>query len=285
MYRPRNPRASPLFQLFETNYETVKAVWEERFERQYGFWQGRWDRAVAAYLDCGLFESGFAIVRCPVCKAQYHVAFSCRCRGLCPSCKPAPTGALAKEGAKHAAIFSELLQHQILVDMPHAQWVFSIPKMLRPYFSLPARAFRRPRNARLRDRPRDDGCRHRGARRPARNGRRHLDVWVLIKMESAPIPYVDPHKAELVFRHKLLRLLRDRDLISEERINLLLSWRHSGFSVHNHTTVYPGDTEGLHRLACSSGDLLDRDRAATVRCPTRTFWSAFPSRRDYPRAR
>ena len=37
MYRPRNPRASPLFQLFETNYETVKAVWEERFERQYGF--------------------------------------------------------------------------------------------------------------------------------------------------------------------------------------------------------------------------------------------------------
>ncbi|GMR22361.1 MAG: hypothetical protein BMS9Abin37_0706 [Acidobacteriota bacterium] len=86
MYRPRNPRASPLFQLFETNYETVKAVWEERFERQYGFWQGRWDRAVAAYLDCGLFESGFAIVRCPVCKAQYHVAFSRRCRGLCPSC-------------------------------------------------------------------------------------------------------------------------------------------------------------------------------------------------------
>ena len=123
MYHPRNPRASPLFQLFETNYETVKAVWEERFERQYGFWQGRWDRAVAAYLDCGLFESGFAIVRCPVCKAQYHVAFSCRCRGLCPSCS-----------AKRAAIFSELLQHQILADMPHAQWVFSIPKMLRPYF-------------------------------------------------------------------------------------------------------------------------------------------------------
>jgi len=116
MYRPRNPRASPLFQLFETYYETVKAVWEERFERQYGFWQGRWDRAVAAYI-------GFAIVRCPVCKAEYHVAFSCRCRGLCPSCS-----------AKRAAIFSELLEHRILADVAHAQWVFSIPKMLRPYF-------------------------------------------------------------------------------------------------------------------------------------------------------
>jgi hypothetical protein len=65
-----------------------------------------------------------------------------------------------------------------------------------------------------------------------------------------PIPYVDTHKTELVFRHKVLRLLRDKDLITEERIELLLSWRNSGFSVHNHTTVYPNDTEGLHRLAC-----------------------------------
>jgi hypothetical protein len=30
-----------------------------------------------------------------------------------------------------------------------------------------------------------------------------------------PIPYVDTHKAELVFRHKTLRLLRDKDLITE----------------------------------------------------------------------
>ena len=29
-----------------------------------------------------------------------------------------------------------------------------------------------------------------------------------------------------------------------------MSWRDSGFSVHNHSTVYPADTEGLHKLAC-----------------------------------
>ena len=63
---------------------------------------------------------------------------------------------------------------------------------------------------------------------------------------SDPIPYVDTHKAEFVFRHKILRFLLDRGLITQERIDLLLSWRHSGFSVHNHTTVYPSDTEGLH---------------------------------------
>ncbi len=65
-----------------------------------------------------------------------------------------------------------------------------------------------------------------------------------------PVPYVDAHQAELLFRHKLFALLRDRGLISEQRIDMLLSWRHSGFSVHNHTTVYPADTEGMHKLAC-----------------------------------
>ena len=31
-------------------------------------------------------------------------------------------------------MFSDLLQNKILADVPHAQWVFSIPKMLRLYF-------------------------------------------------------------------------------------------------------------------------------------------------------
>ncbi len=57
IYHPRNPRASPLFQLFETHYETVKSVWEERFERRYGFWRGLYDTTVARYLDCGLLET------------------------------------------------------------------------------------------------------------------------------------------------------------------------------------------------------------------------------------
>ena len=33
--------------------------------------------------------------------------------------------------------------------------------------------------------------------------------------------------AEELFRHKVLRLLRRKDLLSQERLELLLSWRHS----------------------------------------------------------
>jgi hypothetical protein len=57
-YRPRNPRASSLYQLLETHFETLKRLWEERFERRYGFWRACWDSAVFSYLDCGRFESG-----------------------------------------------------------------------------------------------------------------------------------------------------------------------------------------------------------------------------------
>ena len=47
VYRPRDPRKTPLFRLLETHYEAVKLAWEERFETRYGFWQGCWDDAVA----------------------------------------------------------------------------------------------------------------------------------------------------------------------------------------------------------------------------------------------
>ena len=45
-----------------------------------------------------------------------------------------------------------------------------------------------------------------------------------------PIPYVDTHKAELAFRHKLLRLLRDRDLISERNMSTTLRHSQAAFS-------------------------------------------------------
>ncbi len=64
-----------------------------------------------------------------------------------------------------------------------------------------------------------------------------------------PVPYIDPHAAELLFRHKIIQLLKTQGILSDERIELLLSWRHTGFSVDNSITVYPSDEQGLERLA------------------------------------
>jgi hypothetical protein len=86
----------------------------------YGFWRGFTDKAVGGYLDCGILDNGFARVRCGACRAEFLVAFSCKGRGLCPSC-----------AAKRAAALAAFLEEEVLADVSHAQWVFSIPKMLR----------------------------------------------------------------------------------------------------------------------------------------------------------
>ena len=67
--------------------------------------------------------------------------------------------------------------------------------------------------------------------------------------EWAPVPYVDPSSAEQLFRHKIIRLLQRAGLLDEDRTRLLLSWHHSGFSVHNLVTVPAGDGRALEALA------------------------------------
>ena len=67
--------------------------------------------------------------------------------------------------------------------------------------------------------------------------------------EWVPLAYVDESAAELLYRHKVMRLLQDVGLLTEERTELLLSWRHSGFSVHNRVRVEPEDQPAVERLA------------------------------------
>ncbi len=50
-------------------------------------------------------------------------------------------------------------------------------------------------------------------------------------------------------RHKVFKILKKHGLLSDERIELLMSWKRTGFSVDNSITVYPSDTAGLERLA------------------------------------
>jgi hypothetical protein len=65
-----------------------------------------------------------------------------------------------------------------------------------------------------------------------------------------PVPLVDTDAAERLFRHKVLKLLKQEGLLTEERLELLLSWRHhTGFSVDASVKVEPEDGPGLERLA------------------------------------
>ena len=63
-----------------------------------------------------------------------------------------------------------------------------------------------------------------------------------------PVPYIDTHAAEILFREKVFRLLQEHDLLSDECIKILRSWRWSGFSIDNDVFLYPTDTQALETL-------------------------------------
>jgi len=79
-------------------------------------------KAFAKYLECGIFAHGFALARCGDCGHDFLVAFSCKGRGVCPSCN---TRRMA-ETAAH-------LTDHVFPRLPVRQWVPSVPKRLR-YF-------------------------------------------------------------------------------------------------------------------------------------------------------
>ena len=77
-------------------------------------------RELRGYLDCGLLERGFARVACRGCKTEILVAFSCRGRGLCPSC----TTRRMHDTAAH-------LVDRVLPWVPVRQWVITFPRRVR----------------------------------------------------------------------------------------------------------------------------------------------------------
>ncbi len=241
----------------EAHYETVKGVWEERFERIYGFWRGFVDDVVDAYLDCGRFEAGFARVKCSDCGDEFLVATSCQKRGFCPSC-----------GAKRAAAFAAFLVDEVLEPVGHSMWTFALPKMIRPYFihhprlrsKLCRAAFETLQEMMAIAAIGSDGFRtgmvavmatagdllnhnaHVHAIVP-RGGWDESGAWV-------PVPYIDNDVAEKLFRGKVLAFLTREGLLSDERVRLLMGWNHnSGFSVDDSVRIEPEDKKSMERMA------------------------------------
>ncbi|NMC61576.1 MAG: transposase, partial [SAR324 cluster bacterium] len=163
------------------------------------------------------------------------IAFSCKKRGICPSC-----------AAKRAVLFAEHLASEVLKPVPHRHVTWSIPKIIRPYFKY--------------DR--------------ANNGILYSAAWSTVKEmyqalvpNSLPgaamvlqtsgealrfnphlhslvtdgaftndgtfhkLPYFSNEKFTEVFAVKVLSLMHRAGLIDMDRIELINTWEHSGFSV------------------------------------------------------
>jgi ribosomal protein S27E len=81
-YARHRPEQTLLYQLVEAHYPAFLAAREAAGRPLPKYVQGEFD----AYLKCGRFEHGFLRVQCEQCHAEKLVAFSCKGRGICPSC-------------------------------------------------------------------------------------------------------------------------------------------------------------------------------------------------------
>jgi hypothetical protein len=123
VYRPRNPQATDYYRCVQDHLEPFIQVYEERFERTYGFFRPYLQKVICRHLDCGDLHNGFARVKCKDCSHEYLLAFSCKRRHFCPSCHQ-----------KRVVEFGEWLCANVLKRVPHRHFVFSLPKILRRYF-------------------------------------------------------------------------------------------------------------------------------------------------------
>jgi hypothetical protein len=123
VYRPRNAQASPLYRLVEDHFEQLERVWDERYDREHGFWRPVVRRVVEQFLDCGDLRCGFARLWRPTCRKDLLLPYSCRRRCFCPSCHQ-----------KRALLFAEHIDQEVLGGLPVRQYVVTIPKMLRLCF-------------------------------------------------------------------------------------------------------------------------------------------------------
>jgi len=123
VYRPRHPERTAFYRVLFHYFDRFLAEYESRFEKQYGYLRPIIKEVVERYLDCGNPRCGFARIRCPDCQAEHLLMFSCRTRGFCPSCH-----------AKRLEEWGEWMREELLLDVPHRQVVFTIPKMLRIFF-------------------------------------------------------------------------------------------------------------------------------------------------------
>ena len=63
------------------------------------------------------------------------------------------------------------------------------------------------------------------------------------------MPKTDLTPLEEIFRAKVLKMLKAEGKIGDAFINNLMSWNHTGFSVHNGVRIARDDEEGKQNLA------------------------------------
>ena len=254
-YRQRHPERTPFYQCLEDYWEEFKESYRNFYERDYGSLRPVVDKTVDRFSECGIFRHGFARIRCPECRQEYLLAFSCKTRYFCPSCQ-----------AQRVAAFVEWITGEILQEVPHRQLVWTIPKVLRPTFRRDRKLLGELSRAAWRSL-----CQYFGHALgcdsvPAAifaiqtygdqlNWHPHLHslladgAWGKSNGAFQPIAWLDADILSSAFRQQVLAMMVSKRRLSAEFAQNISNWRHSGFQVHCGPPVEADHPQALERLA------------------------------------
>ena len=119
-YERRRPEKTPLHKIISENLASWLG-WRDEAERPV---PGYVEEELRGYLECGILCFGFGRALCTGCGQGFVIAFSCKGRGVCPSCN-----------GRHMAQTAAHLVDHVIPPVPVRQWVISVPKRLRGFLA------------------------------------------------------------------------------------------------------------------------------------------------------
>ncbi len=256
LYHPKQPALSPLWRILNNHYEIYEQMYDKKFKNKYGFFRPVINEVVYEYLRCGDLKEGFARVRCKDCDHESLLAFSCKGRWFCPSCH-----------SKKVINFGSLLKESILYPVPHRQYVFTIPIMLRIYFKHDRGLltklchcayeslliFLRHLTGLQNGIPGLVMTIHTFGNYPDKL-HPHLHALVTDGLFNKNgtfyvMPKADLKTLEEIFRARVFTMLKEEKKLTDTIITKLMKWKHSGFSIDNSIRISRYDEKGREAVA------------------------------------
>ncbi|MES9858985.1 MAG: transposase [Sedimenticola sp.] len=262
VYQRRRPARTTTYQVVQHHLETW-LVNQREANPDYDPIPQHVERDLRKFLECGILAYGCARARCDECGEDYLIAYSCKGRGICPSCN-------TKRMAETAA---HLVDH-LFPQVPVRQWVITLPKRLRYYLLQDAELTGRVLQVGLRviERTLREQCP--GAPPTAKYG----GVTYIHRFGSSLNTHLHYHscmidglfaqtedglqfyevtglsdeviqQAQMKIRKRVLRLFVRRGLLSSDDAEQMQAWQNGGgFSLNAEVRIEGADRQGLERL-------------------------------------
>jgi hypothetical protein len=219
------------------------------------------ERDLRKFLECGILARGFARAYCDHCGRDFLIAYSCKGRGICPSCN-----------SKRMAAVAAHLVDEVFPCVPVRQWVISFPKRLRYFLlhnsDLANRVIRIAveliehqliQSARAPDAARIGAVfflHHFGS---SLNAHLHFHFAICdgvfykagdtLHFAEANVTVVDIAQVQEQFRKRILALFVRRGLLDKTTAQSMAQWAHGGgFSINGAVRIGADDRRGLERL-------------------------------------